>query len=122
VVSFRVLLTSSGAFRMTGQVWMILIAVSITTLIGLTYLWLRMPLFRWYCRRCKKTVATSRFHPRRCTCGTQSLVAYFCKDCGSWNTAPTPRWHCAVCSSQDVSLGFEYAFATGMWRQRNRNV
>jgi hypothetical protein len=47
-------------------------------------------------------------------------VAYFCKDCGSWNTTPDSKWHCAACSSADVSLGVEYNFGTAMWRTRNQ--
>ena len=106
---------------MTHQAWVILISVSVVVPIGLAFLWLRKPVFRWYCRRCKKIVSRGRFHPGKCTCGTQALVAYFCKDCGSWNTTPKADWHCVTCSSKDVSLGVEYAFRTGMWRTRNRN-
>lgn len=91
-------------------------------LIGLIFLWLRMPVFRWYCRRCKKMVSAGRFHPAKCSCGTQALVAYFCKDCGSWNTTSSGDWHCAACSSTDISLGVEYHFNTGLWRMRNENT
>lgn len=104
------------------QVWLILIASSLVVLIGSVFLWLRMPVFRWYCRRCKKIVSAGRFHPGKCTCGTGALVAYFCKDCGSWNTTPMSNWHCVACSSKDISLGVEYHFGTGLWRTRNRNT
>ena len=106
---------------MTPRVfWAILAAVSLAGLLGVGGFWLRMPVFRWYCRRCRKVVSTSRFHPAKCACGTQAVVAYFCKDCGSWNTTPKSNWHCAACSSKDISLGVEYAFHTAMWRMRNR--
>ena len=107
---------------MTQQVWLILGAIGLVALIGLVLLWLRMPVFRWYCRRCRKIVSSGRFHPKKCTCDTAALVAYFCKDCGSWNTAPTSSWHCLSCSSKDISLGVEYHFGTGLWRARNRNA
>ena len=106
----------------TQQVWLILGALSLAAVIGLVFLWLRMPVFRWYCRRCRKIVFTGRFHPGKCTCSTTSLVAYFCKDCGSWNTGPTSGWHCVACSSKDMSLGVEYNFGTRLWRTRNRNA
>ena len=106
---------------MTMQVSLILGALSLVALIGLIFLWLRMPVFRWSCRRCKKIVSTSRFHPGKCQCGTTLLVAYFCRNCGSWNTTPSSKWHCIACSSKEISLGVEYHFGTGLWRTRNRN-
>jgi hypothetical protein len=107
---------------MTQQIWVILCTVLGVGLIGLMILWLRMPVFRWSCRRCKKIVSVSRFRPSKCSCGTDGLVAYFCKDCGSWNTTPKLEWHCVTCSSKDISLAVEYKFATGMWRTRNVNA
>ena len=104
------------------QVWAILGPLSLMALIGLGFLWQRMPVFRWYCRRCKKVVATGRFHPAKCPCGTTRLVAYFCRDCASWNTTSTSGWHCVACSSKDMSLGVEYNFGTGLWTTRNRNA
>jgi hypothetical protein len=89
--------------------------------LSLTFLWMRMPLYRWSCRHCKRVVSSSRFHPGPCTCGENTLVANFCKRCGSWNTSPTPRGHCVACSSSDVSLAVEYHFRTRFWRMRNRN-
>jgi hypothetical protein len=104
----------------SGQVWMIVAGVAVTVLIGVAFLWLRRPVFRWYCRHCKKIISAGRFHPGRCTCGTKTLVAYFCKDCSSWDTTPTPGWHCNHCSSKDVALGVEYSLGTALWRWRNR--
>jgi hypothetical protein len=106
---------------MTHEVWVTVGAVWLAALIGLVLLWLRMPVFRWSCRRCKKIVSTSRFHPAACTCGVNTLVAVSCDSCGSWNTSPTPSRHCVACSSKNTSLGFEYHFRTGSWRTRNRN-
>ena len=107
---------------MISQTWWIVGCSALGALVGLVLLWRRKPLFRWSCRRCKKIVSRSRFHPAKCTCGTRSLVAYFCRDCRSWNTTPTPNWHCGACSSKDISLGVEYNFGTGLWRTRNRNT
>jgi hypothetical protein len=109
-------------YAMNQQIWVILLASSVVTLSGLVVLWLRMPLFRWSCRRCKKIVSISRFRPAKCSCGTQVLAAYFCKNCASWNTTPRSNWHCVACSSKDLSLGVEYKFGTGMWRTRNVNA
>ncbi len=103
-----------------AYVWQIVGAVAVLGLIGLIFLWLRMPVFRWYCRSCKKITSRSRFHPGRCACGTQTLLAYFCRDCSSWDTTPTPKWHCNQCSSSDVILGVEYRLHTAIWRWRNR--
>lgn len=102
------------------HVWLILGAAAVVGLVGLTFLWLRMPVFRWYCRHCKKIISHGRLHPGRCTCGTKTLVAYFCRDCSSWNTTPSPAWHCNKCSSKDVILGVEYSLGTALWRWRNR--
>ena len=107
---------------MTQQVCLILGGLSLVALIGLVFLWLRKPVFRWCCRGCKRIVSTSRFHPAKCSCGTNTLVAYFCRNCGSWNTTPTSNGHCVACSSKDISLGVEYSFGTGLWRTRNRNA
>jgi hypothetical protein len=106
---------------MSQQTWMIVAGVSLLVVLAPAFVWMRMPCYRWYCRACKKIVSTGRFHPARCTCGTQVLVAYFCRDCGSWHTTPDSKWHCDTCSSKEVSLGVEYSFATGLWRTRNRN-
>jgi hypothetical protein len=107
---------------MTSQVWAILGALSVLALVGIALLWRRMPVFRWYCRRCKKIVSSGRFHPGKCTCGTGSLVAYFCRACASWNTSPTSKWHCGDCSSKDIILGVEYHLFTALWRWRNQNA
>jgi hypothetical protein len=104
------------------EVWAIVGAVSLAVLVGLGVLWRRRPLLRWYCRRCNKIVATGRFHPRRCPCGTDTVVAYFCRVCASWNTSPTLNWHCSDCSSKQVNLGVEYRFHSGMWKWRNQNA
>ena len=106
---------------MTYQVWLSLGAVGVAALSGCIFLWLRMPVFRWSCRNCKRLVSTSRFRPARCTCGENTLVASFCKTCGSWNTSLTPNRHCVSCSSKELSLGAEFHFRTGLWRMRNRN-
>jgi hypothetical protein len=108
--------------QLIQHIWLILGGLSAVAVIGLVFLGLRMPVFRWYCRRCRKVVSAGRFHPAKCSCGTQALVAYFCKNCGSWNTTSTGDWHCASCSSKDISLGVEYHFATGLWRTRNQNT
>jgi hypothetical protein len=105
----------------TPEVWITVGAVSSAALIGVVFLWLRMPVFRWTCRGCKRVVSTSRFHPARCSCGENTLVATFCRKCGSWNTSPTPKRHCVACSSNELLLGAEYHFRTGLWRMRNRN-
>jgi hypothetical protein len=106
---------------MTLEMGLAVGAVCVAGLGGSIFMWLRMPVFRWQCRRCKRIVSISRFHPARCTCGENTLVASFCKNCGSWNTSPTPHRHCVVCSSKDLSLGAEYHFHNSMWRMRNRN-
>jgi hypothetical protein len=107
---------------MTSEVWMILGVGSFLALAGLTFLWQRMTVFRWYCRRCKKIVSTGRFHPGKCQCGGNLLVAYFCKACASWNTSPTSNWHCSACSSKNVSIGVEYHNNTAWWRWRNQRA
>jgi hypothetical protein len=106
---------------MTQGVWLTVVAVLFAAVLGLAFLWLRMPLYRWSCRHCKRIVSTSRFHPGRCTCGENILVARFCTRCGSWDTSPTPIRHCVACSSKELSLGAEYHFRTGIWRMRNPN-
>jgi len=103
------------------QVWLAVGAVAVAAVCGGIFFWLRMPLFRWSCRNCKKLVSTSRFHPPQCSCGENTLVASFCRNCGSWNTSPTPKRHCVACSSKEISLAAEYHFRTGLWRMRNRN-
>ena len=85
------------------QVWAIVGAVSILALVGVGFMWRRMTVYRWYCSRCKKIVSAGRLHPRRCTCDTNMLVAYFCRACASWNTSPTSNWHCSDCSSKKVN-------------------
>ena len=106
---------------MTYEVWIGIGALFLAALLGLFFIWVRMPVYRWQCRHCKKTVSTSRFRPERCTCGENTLVASFCKRCGSWNTSPTPTRHCVACSSKELSLAAEYHFRTGSWRMRNPN-
>lgn len=111
---------------MTQQVWTTFVALSLAAVIGLSFYWLRMPVYRWFCHRCRKTVSTSRFHPARCTCDTNTLVAYFCNSCGSWNTSatsdrPIANRQCVVCSSRDIRLGYEYNLSTRLWSTRNRN-
>jgi len=111
---------------MTPHVWAAFVASSLAAVMGLAIMWLRMPVFRWFCHRCRKTVSISRFHPARCTCDTNLLVAYFCDSCGSWNTSSTssrPIAHrqCIACSSRDIRLGYEYNLGAGAWRTRNRN-
>jgi hypothetical protein len=103
---------------MNQHMWSTIVVVSFTTLIGLTFLWVRLPVYRWFCHRCRKTVSTSRFHPSRCTCDTNTLVAYFCDSCGSWNTSstsdrPIANRQCVACSSRDVRMGYEYNINTG---------
>jgi hypothetical protein len=105
---------------MTGQVWGILAGVSFLALVGIAFLRWQMPVFRWYCRRCKKIVSSGRFHPGKCTCGTNALVAYVCRACTSWNTSPTVSWHCSDCSSKDVTLRVEYHLVKAQWKWRNQ--
>jgi hypothetical protein len=107
---------------MTLEIWALVGAVSFLALVGLVLLWWRMPVYRWYCRRCKRIVSSSRFHPGKCPCGTNALVAYFCETCASWNTSPTSSWHCNDCSSRAVVLGVEYQLANGLWTLRNRGA
>jgi hypothetical protein len=107
-------------FSMTPQVWAMVGAGSFLALAGIVFLWRRMPVFRWYCRRCKTIVSSGRFHPRKCACGTDSLVAYFCRACVSWNTSPISAWHCTDCPSKAVTLGVEYNFVLALWKWRNR--
>ncbi len=59
---------------MSSQDWVFLGAGSFLALVGMALLWRRMPVFRWYCSRCKRVVSASRFHPGTCTCGTNLLV------------------------------------------------
>jgi hypothetical protein len=101
--------------------WMIWGGGCLLVLVGAAYVWLQMPLYRWGCRQCKKIVTVSRFHPGRCTCGSNTLAAFFCGDCGSWNTLPNASRHCVACSSRNVLLGAEYNFGTQHVKIRNRN-
>jgi hypothetical protein len=95
---------------------------SMAVLIGLVIAWLRMPLYHWSCRGCNKSVSSSRFHPPPCDCGGNTLIACFCKRCGSWNTSPASHnRRCGACASNDLLLGIEYHFRTNLWRIRNRN-
>ena len=103
------------------EMWLGIGAACVAAVVGSIVIWLRMPLFRWSCRRCKKVVSISRFHPKRCACGEDTLVANFCKRCGSWNTTPTPHRHCAACSSKELCLAAEYHFHNSRWRMRNPN-
>jgi hypothetical protein len=107
---------------MTLQVWAIVSAVSFVALLGLGFLWTRMPRYRWYCRRCKKIVSSGRFSPAKCTCGADALVAYFCQDCTSWNTSSSLNWHCNDCASKHVALGVEYHRFSSQWRWRNQKA
>jgi len=107
---------------MNHQAWMVVGGVCLLALAGSAYAWLRLPLYRWGCRHCKRIVTVSRFHPGRCTCGASTLVAYFCGDCGSWNTSPTASRRCVACSSKNIILGAEYNFGTRLIRLRNRDA
>jgi hypothetical protein len=102
------------------QVWALSVGATVLVLSGLAFLWLRMPVFHWYCRRCKKIVTRGRLHPRKCPCGGDALVAYFCTACSSWNTSPSAVWHCVDCPSKAVTLGAEYHARTGQWKWRNK--
>jgi hypothetical protein len=106
---------------MNPQTWMVVAGGCVLALAGGTYAWLRLPLYRWSCRHCKRIVSTSRLRPGRCTCGASALVAYFCGACGSWNTAPTAKRHCVSCSSKSLIIGAEYNFGTQFIRTRNRD-
>lgn len=106
---------------MTWQVLAALIGLPILVLVALAWHRHRMPIYQWYCRRCKKIVCTGRSHPGRCTCGTNILVAHYCENCRGWNTTPNAAWHCADCSSKKVLLGVEYHLIQHDWRWRNRN-
>ncbi len=107
---------------MNTQIWALVSAGSFLAVAGIAFLWLRMPVYRWYCRRCQKIVSSGRFHPAKCICGTSALVAYFCKACASWNTSPTRNWHCNNCSSKNVIVGVEYHRLTALWRWRNQHA
>ena len=105
---------------MNPQPWVIGVGVGAAILIGLVVLWMRMPVFHWFCRHCKKVISIGRFHPGKCSCATNTLVAYFCKDCSSWSTTPLHGWHCEKCNCKEVVLGVEYNLGTALWRWRNR--
>jgi len=107
---------------MTSQNWLIVGAVVFLAVVGVIALWLHLPIYQWYCRRCRKVVAAGRFHPAKCICGTGSLVAYFCKGCASWHTSPTTYWHCMDCSSKQVILGVEYQLFNANWKWRNQDA
>lgn len=104
---------------MTTILWISGGAIALVV-VGMALLWRRMPLFQWYCGRCKKVVAASRWHPSKCTCGTDRLAAYFCQTCSSWNTSPATKWHCNDCSSPKVRVGVEYHLGQARWRWRNQ--
>jgi methionyl-tRNA synthetase len=105
---------------MATQLWWIGAGALILSLVGGVWLLRRMPVFQWYCGRCKKVVAASRRHPGKCACGTDRLTAYFCQTCSSWNTSPTSKWHCNDCSSPKVRVGVEYHLIQARWRWRNQ--
>lgn len=107
---------------MTWEVWATLGTVAILALVGTAFLCRRLPVYHWHCRLCDKIVSAGRFHPGRCTCGTNLLVAYFCRDCASWNTTPTSRWHCGDCASRNVLPGVEYHLVQAQWKWRNQEV
>jgi hypothetical protein len=83
---------------MNPQTRMVVGGVCVFAIAGGAYTWLRLPLYRWSCRRCKEIVTVSRFHPGRCMCGAGVLVAFYCGACGSWNTLPSASRHCVACS------------------------
>ena len=107
---------------MTTQVWMMIGAGAFVGLLGLGFLWWRMPVYQWYCGRCKRVVSASRRHPGKCSCGTDRLMAYVCQDCASWNTSPTKKWHCNDCASTKVHIGVEYLIVRTLWRWRNQDA
>jgi hypothetical protein len=107
---------------MTSQAWAIVGVATFLAVFGAAALWLRMPVYQWYCRRCKKVVSSGRLHPGRCICGTGALMAYFCKACASWHTSPTTYWHCMDCSSKQVILGVEYQLFNRYWKWRNQDA
>ncbi len=104
---------------MSLEFWVVL---GVAALAGVGFLWWRLPVYQWYCRRCRKIVSSGRRHPGKCACGTDALVAYFCKACASWNTSPKTSWHCNDCSSKAVVLGVEYHLDTAFWRWHNQNA
>lgn len=101
---------------MTMEVWAMIGAGLFLGLAGGVFLWWRMPLYQWYCGRCKRIVSASRLHPGKCNCGTDRLLAYVCKDCASWNTSPAKIWHCNECASKKVQVGVEYLLGRTLWR------
>jgi hypothetical protein len=105
---------------MPWQIWALIVAATVLVLAGIAFLWGRMTVFRWYCRHCKKIASHGRFHPRKCPCGGDTLIAYFCTACSSWKTSPTSIWHCVDCPSKAVTLGAEYHARTGLWKWRNQ--
>ncbi len=54
---------------MNSETWMVVAGVCVLALVGGTYAWLRLPLYRWSCRHCRKVVSVSRLRPKRCACG-----------------------------------------------------
>jgi hypothetical protein len=105
---------------MSHESWEIASGAGALVLAAAAYLWLRMPLYRWGCRGCKRIVSVTRFNPGRCTCGTNTLVAFFCGECGSWNTLPTANRHCVACSSRNILVGAEFNFGTRHVRTHNQ--
>src|SRR5262245_15353922 len=105
---------------MTPEVWWIVGGVSVLVLLIMFILWQRMAHFHWYCRGCKKMVSHGRFHPSRCQCGSQVLLAYYCRDCLSWNTSRTSSLQCNACSSKNVVIGVEYHVHKSLWLWRKQ--
>jgi hypothetical protein len=101
---------------MSLQLWSIL---GVAALACIVFVWWRMPVYQWYCRRCRRVVSSGRLHPKKCLCGTNALVDYVCKSCASWNTSPKTDWHCTDCSSTAVALGVEYNLGKAFWTWRN---
>lgn len=104
------------------EIWSLAGAAVFLGVAGGVFLWWRMTVFHWYCGRCKRIVSASRFHPGKCACGADRLMAYVCNACSSWNTSPTKHWHCNDCASTKIRLGVEYHSARTLWRWRNQGV
>jgi methionyl-tRNA synthetase len=107
---------------MTMEMWTMIGAASFLGLVAAGILWWRLPVYQWYCGRCKRIVSASRLHPGKCTCGTDRLMAYVCQSCSSWNTSPVKNWHCNNCASTKVHVGVEYLFMRTLWRWRNQQA
>src|SRR5437868_13888911 len=41
-------------FSMPWQIWALIVGATVLVLAGIAFLWVRLNVFQWYCRRCQK--------------------------------------------------------------------